>query len=248
MITRQEIKARGKLAFKANYWKCVLVSLIIIICIGSGAAAGSSHYHDHYADPEVHVVRESVVVEDGVVYSVRETSNVTDYFRTAVLVAASVLLASVALLHTFLLNPLSMGCRNFYVKNSDAPAGLGELKRGFKPNYWKTVGTLILRNIFLILWSLLFIIPGIIKSFSYSMVPYILAENPEMGCMEAIKRSNEMMKGHKMDLFVFELSFILWHLFSLVTCGIAGIFYVNPYVDSSTAQFYIALRDGQQMA
>lgn len=92
-------------------------------------------------------------------------------------------------------------------------------------------------SIFIFLWSLLLIIPGIIKSLSYSMSFYILAENPDMEPMDAINESKRIMDGHKWELFVLMLSFILWDLLSGITCGIAYI-YVAPYKSVTFAEYY----------
>lgn len=100
----------------------------------------------------------------------------------------------------------------------------------------------VMMNLFIALWSLLLIIPGIVKSFSYAMMPYILMDHPEMGWREAIKESKIMMKGHKGDLFVLYLSFLLWILLCCITFGIA-ILYVGPYMEMTMANFYRSLKN-----
>ena len=95
----------------------------------------------------------------------------------------------------------------------------------------------LLVNIFILLWSLLLLIPGIIKSYSYSMSFYILAENPNMTATEAITESRRIMDGHKMEYFVLSLSFIPWILLACVTFGIAYI-YVLPYMYLTVTNFY----------
>lgn len=95
----------------------------------------------------------------------------------------------------------------------------------------------LLRAIFVFLWSLLFIIPGIIKGLSYSMTPFIMAENPEMSARDAITASKELMNGHKADLFILGLSFIGWELLNALTMGIGSIF-LNPYINAAYAAFY----------
>ena len=85
---------------------------------------------------------------------------------------------------------------------------------------------------------LLFIIPGIVKSYEYMMIPYLLAEHPEMTRQEAFAESKQMMDGEKMEAFIMDLSFLGWYLLSAVTCGLLAIFYVNPYVQASFAEMY----------
>ena len=93
------------------------------------------------------------------------------------------------------------------------------------------------------LWSLLFIIPGIVKAYAYSMTEYILYENPRLSAGEAIRISNAMTQGFKGELFVFDLSFILWNLLSAISLGIAGVVYVNPYVYTAHAGMYEMIKD-----
>lgn len=94
-----------------------------------------------------------------------------------------------------------------------------------------------LRNLYIVLWSLLFVIPGIVKSFSYAMTPFIMADHPEMTAKEAIAASKEMMDGHKGDLFILGLTFFGWHLLAGLTLGI-GYLWLNPYMNAAYAAFY----------
>jgi len=95
----------------------------------------------------------------------------------------------------------------------------------------------ILTAVFTFLWSLLLFIPGIIKRYAYSQAMYIIAENPNLGGREALKMSEEMMKGHKMELFVLELSFLGWHLLGGLTFGI-GYIWIGPYINATMANYY----------
>lgn len=107
--------------------------------------------------------------------------------------------------------------------------------------FWASFKVSFLTGLFVMLWSLLLYIPGIIKSFSYAMAPYIIAENPEIGALEAINRSKAMMEGHKMELFVLSLSFIGWYMLGAVTFGIAFI-WIIPYVSATMANFYNSVK------
>ncbi len=101
----------------------------------------------------------------------------------------------------------------------------------------------LLITIFTTLWTFLFIIPGIIKGLSYYMAPYILAENEYyMSPQDAIKESMRIMDGHKLDLFVLQLSFIGWYLLSVITCGL-GFIYVLPYYKATITNFYNEIKD-----
>ena len=96
---------------------------------------------------------------------------------------------------------------------------------------------LFLRNLYTFLWSLLFIIPGIIKSYAYAMTPFIMAENPELTAKEAITISKEKMDGHKGELFWLGLTFFGWSVLATLTAGIGYIF-LNPYMNAAYAAFY----------
>ena len=101
--------------------------------------------------------------------------------------------------------------------------------------------SVLLVQIYTMLWSLLFVIPGIVKSYSYAMTPYILLDKPELSATEAIDDSRSMMDGHKMELFLLDLSFIGWILLSALTCG-ALLLYVAPYMQAARAEFYRTLK------
>ena len=105
-------------------------------------------------------------------------------------------------------------------------------------SYWKTtVVARVLRGIYVLLWSLLFIIPGIMASLSYAMTEYILAENPEMSASEAITLSKQMMDGNKWRLFCLDFSFIGWDILCSLTLGI-GYLWLTPYKQTARAAFY----------
>ena len=106
---------------------------------------------------------------------------------------------------------------------------------------WKTslklIGTSIVVSIFVFLWSLLLIIPGIVKSLSYSQTFFLLKDHPEYSMIEAITESKKIMQGHKWKYFLLNLSFIGWGILSLFTLGI-GLLWLIPYVTTSLASFY----------
>ena len=106
----------------------------------------------------------------------------------------------------------------------------------FRP-YFRNVWGMFLAGFFIFLWTLLLIIPGIIKAFAYAMTPYILKEYPELSANQAINLSKKMMKGHKFDLFWLILSFIGWSILNVFTLGI-GTLWLYPYMYTSTAAFY----------
>ena len=104
-----------------------------------------------------------------------------------------------------------------------------------------------LRTLYTCLWSLLLVIPGIVKGLSDAMTPFILEEHPEMTASEAIKASMKLMDGHKMDLFILGLSFIGWSLLACLTMGI-GFLFLNPYINAAYAAFYRSISGQRQEA
>lgn len=95
----------------------------------------------------------------------------------------------------------------------------------------------LLRGLFIFLWTLLLIIPGIIATYSYAMTPYILYENPDMSASDAIRKSKELMKGNKWRLFCLNFSFFGWAVLCIFTCGI-GFLWLKPYQEAAFAAFY----------
>ncbi len=102
----------------------------------------------------------------------------------------------------------------------------------------KAMGLNLFMSLFIWLWSLLLIVPGIIAYYRYRLAPYLMAENPSLGIREAVNMSKELMDGHKWRLFCLDLSFIGWSILSLLTCGI-GDLWLQPYVCAAFAAFYI---------
>ena len=145
-------------------------------------------------------------------------------------------------LRILVLRPLRVSCQNFFLVNSDQKADFDTLKSAFQKNYPNVFITLLLTDVFTALWTCLLIVPGIVKAYSYRMVPYILAENPDMDTMEVITKSREMMDGHKFEAFKLDLSFIGWHILSVLTLGMVGIFWTYPYACQTNAEFYKAVK------
>ncbi|WP_238403673.1 DUF975 family protein [Paenibacillus paridis] len=111
-----------------------------------------------------------------------------------------------------------------------------------KHRYWDVLKAMLWRSLLNFLWFLLLFIPGIVKSYAYSMVPYILADNPNIGYRRAVELSNDMTRGSKFRIFVLELSFLGWILLGLLLIFV-GVFFVMPYIHSTKAELYLALRE-----
>ncbi|MBE6615658.1 MAG: DUF975 family protein [Ruminococcaceae bacterium] len=119
--------------------------------------------------------------------------------------------------------------------------GIGVLFEGLQKCFGCSIAVYLLQSIFVCLWGLLFVIPGIVKSYSYAMTPYILADHPDMDPLEVINTSREMMVGNKWRLFCLDMSFIGWSFLCLLTLGI-GSFWLAPYTQCARAAFYEDIR------
>lgn len=231
-----EIKERGKAAFQLNYWKCVLVSAILGMVLSSGSISINKSVNEE----EVQQASEQLTdmyngLTPGQQFAL--IAGVSGIFTLALIISV--------LVKVFVYNPLKVGGLAFFKDNViNPPADLSSIGAGFR-NYLHTFVTLFLNDLFLGLWFLLLIVPGIIKSYSYRMVPYILADEPDLSPTDTITRSRQMMDGHKMQTFLYDLSFIGWALLAVITCGIVGIFWYGPYKNSSDAALYLELRDKQ---
>ena len=222
MWTIREMKERVKAAFKANYWPCVLVALLM----GLFTATATATYRTDSSTEFQYAVQSG------------------DKAAIAALVGAFVLVAGIGLvIKIFLVNPIKLGGVHFFTENIEAgPMPVGAIKSGFQ-NYGHNFVVLLLQDVYLTLWFLLLIVPGLIKAYSYRMVPYILAEHPEFSATEVITRSREMMNGHKWQAFKLDLSFLGWILLGALTLGLVNVFWTAPYMESAQAALYLKLRD-----
>ncbi|MGE1011401.1 hypothetical protein CN556_15160 [Bacillus wiedmannii] len=147
---------------------------------------------------------------------------------------------TVTIIAMFIIGPLTVGA-SYFVLNviRGTNARINHIFRWFNDGskFMKSFSTYLLMNVYLVLWTLLLIIPGIIKSFSYSMTYFILNDHPEYTANQAITESRRMMNGHKMDYFLLCLSFLGWFILSILTLGI-GFLWLVPYFYTTSAAFY----------
>jgi len=226
MWTRKELKDQAKAGLKRSYWKSVVVGLLITL-MSAGTAAN--------------------------VRSGADESTLGDVFATMtsgeVLLALSVLFSAVvlalfisALFRAMVYNPVKVGVANFFLDGVKDTAEWKSLAVGFTPKWFANVWALFLRDLFVALWSLLLIVPGVIKSYEYRLVEYVMAENPGMAAKEALTKSKALMQGNKWNAFVLDLSFLGWNILNACTFGILGVFYVKPYQLLTNAALYEKLK------
>lgn len=277
MWNRAELKGKAKFSFKRNYWKSVLISLLLALIVGGGGTGAGSFsrglsdgvsgsdesytddydyndgdYDDDYYDDESEydIIRDfsngfAEGFQDGASHGHSGTAFAAlAIFGITFIIIFLILMSVVILLDVFICNPIEVGCKRFYVRNLNESAQVGNVGFAFDNHYKNITKTMFFRDLYTILWTLLFIIPGIVKSYEYQMIPYLLAENPQMSREQAFAESKRMMSGQKWRAFVLDLSFIGWNILSAITLGILGIFYVQPYMDATHAALYEALRYG----
>ncbi len=217
MRSRKEIKTIAKEQFRLNYWNCVLAALLVSAVIAAVNWLSSGQ--------EI----KEIISSDGI-------RSVTLNTRGG----------AGGLLSMLITGPLTIGLNYFFIKNvtglRDGLTVTTPFSEAFK-NYPRKLGGSLWMGLFTFLWGLLFIIPGIIKYFSYSMTQFILADCPDVKAKDALRLSMRMMKGHKGEYFVLCLSFIGWGILTAATLGILGVFYTVPYFHSTVSEYYLEVRD-----
>lgn len=218
MWVRSELKTLGKQDFKRDYWCYVLVAFLAILATGSFP----------------------LKLEWNVDISNMDPGNIIRFFSSTG--GGNGIIG--ILLTIFLLHPLYVGTRRFFLSNlyRTEKTPVGTVLYAFDHSYGNVVLTTFLKSLFIALWSLLLVIPGIVKTYSYFMVDYILADNPGLDQARAFEISKKTMVNEKMNVFVFDLSFLLWYILSGITLGIVGVFYVFPYIEASKARLYDCLK------
>ena len=237
MWTRKLLKENGKTAFKRNYWPCVAVSFILTLLVGGGA--GVTFRQNWNTDFNYN---DSISQGMGGYYNAQIVKYVA-LFLPVIIIACLIGLAIGIAVSAFLINVIELGGNRYFLENREHKTKVSQVLFGFSNgNYMNCVKILFLRDLYLVGWMLLFIIPGIVKAYEYRMISYILAENPRISKERAFEISRQMMDGHKWEAFVLDLSFLGWQILSGCTMGIVGFFYVNPYMFATYAEFYTAVK------
>ena len=148
----------------------------------------------------------------------------------------------------FLIAPsFVLSCNKIYIELArEVRPTVSDIWKGFR-SFGKAFWLTVITGFFTFMWSLLLIIPGIIKGYSYLMAPYILADNPGMRASEALAESKRITNGHKLELFVLVLSFIGWIMLVPITLGLILIWLV-PYTNATLANYYLAMKDEKSSA
>lgn len=216
-MNASELRLKARQSLTGNYWPAVLVAFVASI-FGALLVNGGSF---------------SINIEERFSEVFGNLPAIVKWYLAIVGSAAGVL----SLVNLILGGVIQLGYASYLLKQHDRE--ICETKELFSKFDYFGPGflQLLLRNIFTALWSILLVIPGIIKSLGYSMTPFLMVENPNLTAKEAIKLSQEKMMGHKWELFCMSLSFIGWSILATLTGGIGYIF-LNPYMNAAYAAFY----------
>lgn len=257
MWTREQLKTNAKEILRKSYWWAFLVCLVFGIIAGLGSSSG--RINTGSTSMKNTGSQQSIIKVDDIV---GRDSNMTpqqkqqlqqaidSYFNpvsiglgvTAAILSLIVSLIKLAL-NIFLINPVRVGYSKYFIEQHYDRVDFKNLFTGFMGGkYLARVKTMFFKTLYTFLWTLLFIIPGIIKGYSYYLIPYILADNPDISTDRAFEISMKTMDGEKWDFFVLQLSFIGWNLLGMLACCV-GLYFVEPYVQTTYCEFYLAMRD-----
>lgn len=240
--TASEFRQSARTALSGKWGIAVIAGLIAGLLGGSNEGGGVSFNFDlsgfnnsDYEGGEVTLPSEGGLPSFDEIFSGVDPTFWAIFGTVAIVTIAIGIVFGLA--YFFLGSIIEVGYAKFNLNLIDGEnAEIGTLFSYFK--HWKTTFLAnLLRHLYIFLWSLLCGIPGIIASYSYAMVPYIMAEKPETSAKEATALSKEMMDGNKMRLFCLELSFIGWAFLCVFTCGL-GYIALTPYMKASFADFY----------
>jgi uncharacterized membrane protein len=237
MWSRERFKSRAKQVLKGNYWLTLGGYLTVSVIVW-------------FASVIVFTIFEFVLVAFGVgggfaansLYSIGYSLGAALAGGVLFLIAYLLLYAVIFGIVIFLSSPLQVGFNKFLLESRKGNRSFENVFSSFnKKRYSGVVKGMAWQVLFTFLWTLLFCIPGIIKTFSYYAVPYILADNPKIDYRRALKLSMKMTDGYKLDIFALELSFIGWVLLGEICCFI-GVAFITPYIAATNAEMYAHIR------
>lgn len=267
MWTIPQLKTRAKALLHKHYWGFVLASIILSMTGGRimeprKVMDAWEKYKEHQKEESVEdagstypaaVVRPSAIVESPskkrLLRRYEERMSRAEplpvWLVAALWLFFLLVFALVLAFYLCVFVPLRLGTVRYFLVAQYRKPGWDELGVCFrKENYKNAIQVEFLRGLRVTLWSLLFLIPGIVKAYEYRMIPYLVAERPTIPPEEAFRLSKRMMTGEKARALLLDWSFWGWHLLGVITGGLLHLFYLYSYIDLTNAGLYVALRDG----
>ncbi len=248
MFDYRMVKSAAREKLRGNHWLVVLVCLIAYT-LGAGATgvtfSGGGFNFNFNTGSGVDTGSSAATMTDGAAVAV-----ILIVALVLMVVYTLIVVAAIAY-SVFVGNVVRVGLAAWTIRfYRGEEVKVKELFAPFKTMYKKAVGVMFMKDLKVFLWSLLFLIPGIVKEYAYSMVPFLLRDNPNLTPQQALEMSNTMTMGYKWDLFVLQLSFIGWNLLNIFTFGVLGTLFVNPYYELTCAGAYedlkwIAIQSGK---
>lgn len=227
MINRVELKDRAKKAFKANYWMSVLIAFLLSFVTASTVRNTVRSDGNSIGDFLRHLLD---------TYGVNVMAIVASLIGAVSLIGVVISL----LCKVFITNPYEVGLKYFFVKNEYGKPTFSDAFSTFTDNYVNVCKVIFMKNLMVGLWSLLLVIPGIIKALEYSQVEYIVADDHSVDWRHALEKSSRITKGKKLDILILELSFIGWELLSFIP--FLQILWVAPYKNQTMAELYLSIK------
>lgn len=225
MWNRAELKQRAREVLKGCYWSSFIMALAYTVC-GGGEFNLKFLINDNTKNNYL---------------SALDMESIFLVIIIAMIVVVFALIFSVGF-KMFVTNPIEVSTNRFFIRAVFGEISLDNIAYGFKNKYLNSVRTLFFRDLYVALWSMLLVVPGIIKGIEYIFVPYLIADNPSMDTKRAFEISKAMTDGQKWNIFVLKLSFIGWYLLGVLACGI-GVLFVAPYQYATDAQLYLTFKE-----
>ena len=225
-IARRSLENKWGVAVGTGFVASLLGASVTLMG-GGGSSSSSSDEED------MEIVAEQLMSDP----ATAEIASVIFLGVAGVMLVFALILLAFAVVQFVLGGPVTLGYAKFNLGLVDGkPVAFGDLFSQFH-RFGEGFVLQFLRGLFVTLWTLLLIVPGIMANYSYAMAAYIMVENPHMSASDCIKASKELMQGNRWRFFCMQFSFIGWILLSVLTCGI-GFFFVNPYMEAVNAAFY----------
>lgn len=231
------LKQNAKKNLQKNHWNCVIVAFLMSLA-GVGIPSINLNFDSMPSD--------SAEISNFFNEFEGFFSSPVAYPMIITLITGLVFSSVISIvLRLLVFTPMSVGGKRYFLKlRKNQPTEIGEVAVNFKDKTFISIAkTTFFKDLYTALFTLLFIIPGIIKSYEYSMVNYILAVRPDIDHRDALRLSKEIMRGHKFEFFILTLSFIGWNILTAFTCGLLSLLYVNPYIQATNAEFFCFVRE-----
>ena len=244
MWTRAEVKKSARGSIRKNYWKTFFTSLLMLALTGGTTFSITLSSVDQLPQ----LIKE--VVQDEIIEAEQKDPKMIAVLITLACSMFLIYILVRLIMAFFLRNPIDIGFARYLTRtcraeNMDDPrkGQVSDMLWAFDHSYLHQVKAMFLRELRVALCGLLFIIPGIIKSYQYRFVPYLAMDYEELSSKELLALSREMTQGHKWQMVLFDLSFIPWHLLGVLTLGTLEVFYVEPYINLADAQLYLEIKE-----